>query len=83
MPQALHEHGTVIRLLTTMDRMILALSGTLCLVLGGFTLYKTIPREGRPPTALTRTETRAVSLAMLVLVLMLGGITMLLKGILG
>jgi hypothetical protein len=66
-----------------MERMILALPGTLCLFLGGFTLYKTIPRDGRPPSSLTRTETRAVSLAMLVLILMLGGLTMLLKGVLG
>ena len=63
--------------------MILTISGTICLFLGGFTLYKTIPREGRPPSALTRTETRAVSLAMLVLVLLLGGLTMLAKGIFG
>ena len=83
MPQAAHEHGTVIPLLTTIARMILAISGTLCLLLCGFTLYKTMPREGRPPSAWTRTETRAVSVAMLVLVLLLGGITMLAKGILG
>jgi hypothetical protein len=83
MPQAAHEHGTVIPLLTTMTRMILAMFGVLSLLLCGFTLYKTMPRDGQPPSAWTRTETRAVSVAMLVLVLLLGGITMLLKGVLG
>jgi hypothetical protein len=83
MPEAAHAHGTVTPVLTTIARMILAISGTIFLFLGGFTLYKTIPREGTPPSAWTRTETRAVSMAMLVLILLLGGITMLLKGILG
>ncbi|HSA71814.1 MAG TPA: hypothetical protein VLF65_19735 [Burkholderiales bacterium] len=70
-------------MLTTIRRMILAFSGTICLFLGGFTLYKTMPREGRPPSAWTRTETRAISIAMLVLVLLLAGITMVAKGIFG
>jgi hypothetical protein len=83
MPETAHEHGTVIPVLTTIRRMILAFSGTICLFLGGFTLYKTMPREGRPPSAWTRTETRAISIAMLVLVLLLAGITMVAKGIFG
>ena len=83
MPQAAHEHGTVIPLLKTIARMILVISGTVCLLLCGLTLYKTMPRDGRPPSAWTSTETRAVSVAMLVLVLLLGGITMLAKGLLG
>jgi hypothetical protein len=83
MPEASHDHGTVIRVLTTMASMILALSGTLCLFLGGFTFYKALPRDGRPPPALTRTDTRAMSLAILVLVLMLGGGMMLVKGLVG
>jgi hypothetical protein len=83
MPQAAHEHGTVIPMLTTIARMILAISGSICLLLCGFTLYKTMPREGRPPSAWTSTDTRAISVAMLVLILLLGGITMLAKGIFG
>ena len=60
---------------------IVTLSGALCLLLSGFTLYKTLPREGRPDTWWTGTEMRAVSTAMLVLFLFLGGLTMLVTGI--
>jgi hypothetical protein len=63
--------------------MILAMSGGVCLVLCGFLLYTTLPREGKPDSSWTRTETRAVSVAMLVLVLLFAGATMLAKGILG
>ena len=63
--------------------MVLALSGVLCLLLCVLTLYKTMPREGKPPSAWVRTETRAVSMAMLVLILLFGGITRLAKGIVG
>ena len=60
---------------------ILTLSGALSLLLSGFTLYKTLPRAGRPETSWTATEIRAVGTAMLVLFLFLGGLTMLLTGI--
>ena len=60
---------------------ILTLSGALCLLLSGFTLYKTLPRTGRRETSWTATEIRAVGTAMLVLFLFLGGLTMLLTGI--
>jgi hypothetical protein len=60
---------------------MLILGGVVCLALGGFTIYKTMPREGKPPTAWTSTETRATGMAMLVLVFLLAGVTMLLKGI--
>ena len=60
---------------------ILTLCGTLSLLLSAITLYKTVPRAGRPETSWTATEMRAVSTAMLVLFLFLGGLTMLLTGI--
>lgn len=63
--------------------MILAIVGAVCLFLSGLTLYKTMPRQGRPPSSWTSTETRSLSVAMLVLVLLLGGVTMLAKGLLG
>jgi hypothetical protein len=83
MPPAAHEYGTAIPVLTTIGCMILAISGTICLFVAGFTLYKTMPRDGAPPSTWTRTETRAISLAMLVLVLVLAGITMVAKGVFG
>ena len=63
--------------------MILAMSGAVCLLLCGFLLYTALPREGKPASAWTRTETRAVSVAMLVLMLFFVGATMLVKGIFG
>lgn len=60
---------------------MLILAGVACLLLGGFTIYKTMPREGKPPSAWTSTEARATGMAMLVLVFLLAGITLLLKGI--
>jgi succinate dehydrogenase hydrophobic anchor subunit len=56
-------------------------AGAICLALSGFMLYYTMPRDGRPPTAWTRTETRAMSTAMLFLLLFFSGIIMMLKGI--
>jgi hypothetical protein len=61
--------------------MILILSGLGCLLLCGFTAYKTLPREGRPESFWTRTESRAVSVVMFILLLAFGGIVMVLKGI--
>lgn len=57
-------------------------AGAICLGLSGCMLYYTVPREGRPPTAWTKTETRAMSTAMLFLLLFFSGIIMVLKGIL-
>jgi hypothetical protein len=60
---------------------ILAISGALCLFFCGFVFYVSVPREGRPPSPWTRTDTRAVASAMLVLTLLLSGITLVLKAI--
>jgi len=44
-------------------------------------MYKLTPREGRPPSPWMKTEFRAMSLAMLVLMLLFAGVTLLAKGI--
>ena len=62
---------------------ILAALGGVCLFLSGFTLLGTMPREGRPPSAWTKTETRAVSTALLVITLLFAGVAMLLKSLFG
>lgn len=61
--------------------MMLVIGGAVCLFVSGFTLYRTMPREGKPPSAWTKTEARAMSMVMLVLTLLFAGITMVLKGI--
>jgi hypothetical protein len=58
----------------------LAISGGICMFLCGWLLYATLPRAGRPESAWTRTENRAVGVAMLVLILAFAGITMFAKG---
>lgn len=60
---------------------ILVISGGICLFLSGLMMYKLTPREGRPPSPWTKTEFRAMSLAMLVLMLLFAGVTLLAKGI--
>jgi hypothetical protein len=60
---------------------MLVLAGAACVILGGFMLRLALPREGRPDSVWTRTETRAMSTTILVLVLILVGGTMLMKGI--
>lgn len=62
--------------------LVLISSGILCLLLGSGLLYMTLPREGRPESAWTKTEWRVISTVMSVLILVLGGIVTLLKGIL-
>ena len=56
-------------------------AGAICLTLSALMLYYTVPRDGKPPTGWTKTETRAMSTAMLFLLLFFSGIIMVLKGI--
>lgn len=65
----------------TATSAILILSGIGCLSLSALMMYKLVPRQGRPPSPWTSTEFRAMSIAMCVLVLLLGGLALLLKGI--
>jgi len=84
MPGGLFKHGTVIpfpRKIGLHMSAILVVSGIVCLSLSGLMMYKLTPREGRPPSPWTSTEFRAMSVALSVLVLLLGGVALLVKGI--
>jgi hypothetical protein len=61
---------------------ILIVAGVICLSIGGFIFYKLAPKEGQPPSAWTSTDFRGTTVAMGVLVLMMAGVGMLMKGIL-
>jgi hypothetical protein len=60
---------------------MLVISGAACLILSGFILYLALPRHGRPDSAWTRTEARAMGMAMLMMLLLFAGISMVVKGI--
>ncbi|HEX6298492.1 MAG TPA: hypothetical protein VFZ74_18135 [Burkholderiales bacterium] len=45
-------------------------------------MYKLVPREGQPPSAWTKTDFRATTLAMSQFVLLVAGIALVAKGIL-
>jgi hypothetical protein len=61
--------------------VILILSGIVCLALCGVAFYKLMPQEGKPPSKWTGTDTRGTVVAMALLVLLIGGVGLLLKGI--
>jgi hypothetical protein len=61
--------------------LILVLCGALCLGLCSLLFYKARPTAGRPAPALVASEGRAMSVAMLVLLLFFSGLTMLVKGL--
>lgn len=61
--------------------VVLIVSGIACLILWGFVMYRLVPREGQPPSAWTKTDFRATTLAMSQLVLLLAGIALVAKGI--
>jgi hypothetical protein len=63
------------------DTTILLVAGMICVVISGYMVYKLPPREGKPPSAWTRTETRAMGSAMLVLILFFAGAIMVAKAI--
>ena len=60
---------------------ILIISGVICLFLCGLLFYKLAPRDGEPPSAWTSTDTRGTAAALGLLVLLLAGISLVLKGI--
>lgn len=63
------------------DATTLLIAGIICVALSGFMVYKLPPREGKPPSAWTSTELRAMSSAMLMLVLFFAGGIMVAKAI--
>ena len=60
---------------------ILILSGILCLAASGYSFYKLMPQEGRPPSKLTGTDARGTAVAMGLMTLLLAGVGMLIKGL--
>ena len=57
------------------------LSGIACLSLSAFAMYSLAPREGKPPSAWTSSETRSTTVTLVLLVLVVFGIGLLAKGI--
>jgi len=62
--------------------MALVFAGIVCLFLCGLTLYMSLPRESKPESAWTRTETRATGTALLLLIMLMSGATLVVKGLL-
>lgn len=60
---------------------MLILLGAACLVVCGLMFYKLMPQEGKPPSAWTGTDTKGTVAAMVLLVLLIFGVGMLLKGL--
>jgi hypothetical protein len=61
---------------------MLIIGGAGSLILSFLTLYQALPRDGKPMSAWTRTETRAMGTAILVMLLLVAGGTMLAKAFL-
>ena len=59
--------------------MNLVLTGTGCLVLCAVLYYVVMPRPGKPDTAWNRTEGRGVAAALLLIILLVGGVTLIVK----
>lgn len=64
-----------------MISMILILAGAGCLGISGLVFYKLKPRDGEPPSPWVGSEGRGTLVALGLLVLILAGISMLLKGV--
>ncbi len=60
---------------------ILIAAGLVCLTACGFLFYKLMPQEGKPPSPWTGTDVLGTSAAMVLLVLLVAGVGMLLKGV--
>jgi hypothetical protein len=60
----------------------LVMAGAGCLIMTIFMLRLVLPREGKAPSAWTRTEMRAMGTAVLVMVLLIAGVVMLAKAFL-
>ena len=60
--------------------IILVLSGLVCLIATGLAMYKVMPRDGQPPSAWAGTDTRGTAVALGLLVLLLTGVSLVIKG---
>ena len=63
------------------QKAILILSGFACLALFGLAVYTLMPREGKPASALTSTETRSTVVTLALLVFFVFGIGLFVKGV--
>lgn len=61
--------------------MVLVILGVACLAVCGLMFYKLMPQEGKPPSKWTGTDTRGTVAAMVLLVMLLAGVGLLLKGV--
>ena len=60
---------------------LLILSGIICLGLSGLAMYTIAPREGKPSSFWTKTETRSTTVTLLLLVFVVFGIGLLARGL--
>lgn len=60
--------------------LMLIVVGVVCVFFSGFAVRQLRPREGRPDSVWTRTETRATLIALSLLTLFVFGAGMILKG---
>ncbi|MDH3321106.1 MAG: hypothetical protein OEO84_15660 [Betaproteobacteria bacterium] len=60
----------------------LVFSGIACLSLASFMIYAAMPREGKPASLWTATESRSTLLALSIVTLFVFGLGLVLKGIL-
>lgn len=63
------------------EKSLFILSGLACLGLFGFAVYTLSPREGKPQSALISTETRSTIVTLSLLVFLVFGIGLFVKGI--
>jgi len=63
------------------EKSLFILSGLACLCLFGFAVYTLSPRDGRPQSALISTETRSTIVTLSLLVFLVFGIGLFVKGI--
>ena len=89
MPDAGFGHGTVMRLPRTIgpegSAMFgtgtgLVIAGVACLIATAVAFYKIMPRDGEPPSQWAGTDTRGTAVALGLMVLMLTGVSLVIKG---
>ena len=61
--------------------VILALVGITCLLLSGFMMYRSVPREGQPTWSWINTETRETTVALVQFALLVAGVALLGKAV--
>lgn len=64
-----------------MQSTLMVIAGIVCLLLGGLAIYKLRPQEGRPPSRWTQTDGAGTAVALGLMVVLLAGISLLVKGI--